>query len=220
MKTHIKICGLKEKSHALEAASAGADFIGLVLAPSRRQIDVAQAREITEAAKEFCPEIKTVGVFVNMPAPAVNRMARDCAFDWVQLSGDETWGYCQQIERPLIKTAHVRAGQYPEEIYEYLAIGEQALSEQEHRFLLDSRTDKEYGGTGETCDWSIAREIAQSLPVILAGGLRPENVTRAVSEVAPWGVDVSSGVETNGTKDAAKIAAFIEAVRSADKREK
>ena len=190
------------------------------MAPSRRQISVAQAREITSAIKEHSTETTTVGVFVNMPVPAVNRMARDCGFDWVQLSGDETWAYCQQIKSPLIKVAHIKNDAYPEELFGYLVNGDRALSGREYRYLLDSRTEEEYGGTGETCDWSIAREAAKSFPVILAGGLSPENVAQAVTEVAPWGVDVSSGVELDGVKNTARIQAFIEAVRSADEREK
>ena len=214
--TRVKICGIKEKAHALGASRAGADFIGLVMAPSPRQVTVAKAQEIVAAIKEQHESAEVVGVFVNMPAPAVNRIARTCNLDWVQLSGTETWAYCQMIDRPLIKVVHIEAGQDPEEVRDRLAQGDQALSQQEHRYLLDSRLGDRYGGTGITFDWNLAGEVAREFPVIVAGGLTPENVGQAIKTSAPWGVDVSSGVEVDGVKSAVRIKAFIEAVRRAD----
>jgi phosphoribosylanthranilate isomerase len=214
--TRVKICGIKEKAHALGASRAGADFIGLVMAPSPRQVTVAKAQEIVAAIKEQHESAEVVGVFVNMPAPAVNRIARTCNLDWVQLSGTETWAYCQMIDRPLIKVVHIEAGQDPEEVRDRLAQGDQALSQQEHRYLLDSRLGDRYGGTGITFDWNLAGEVAREFPVIVAGGLTPENVGQAIKTAAPWGVDVSSGVEVDGVKSAVRIKAFIEAVRRAD----
>jgi phosphoribosylanthranilate isomerase len=214
--TRVKICGIKEKAHALGASRAGADLIGLVLAPSPRQVTAAKAQEIVAAVRKQNEPVAVVGVFVNMPAPAVNRTARDCNLDWVQLSGTETWAYCQMIDRPLIKVVHVEAGLSPEEIKACLAQGDQALSRKEHRYLLDSRTGDRYGGTGLTFDWGLAGEVAREFPVIVAGGLTPENVGEAVKVAAPWGVDVSSGVEVDGVKSTIRIKAFIEAVRRAD----
>jgi phosphoribosylanthranilate isomerase len=214
-KTRIKICGIKEKSHALGASKAGADFIGLVMAPSPRQVSVVQAREIVGVIKEHGEATETVGVFVNMPAPAVNQIARDCSLDWIQLSGNETWGYCQMIKRPLIKVAHI-VRQSPDEIGDYLARGCEALSGQRYLYLLDSKVDDRYGGTGIAFDWGLAGTVARRFPVIIAGGLSPENVGEAIKTVAPWGVDVSSGVEVNGVKSINRIKAFIEAVRRAD----
>jgi phosphoribosylanthranilate isomerase len=214
--TRVKICGIREKTHALGASRAGADFIGLVMAPSPRQVAVAKAQEIVAVIREQHEPVAVVGVFVNMPAPAVNRTARTCNLDWVQLSGTETWAYCQMIDRPLIKVVHVEAGQGPEEIRDRLAQGDQALSQQEHHYLLDSRLGDRYGGTGVTFDWSLAGEVAREFPVIVAGGLTPENVGQAIKTAAPWGVDVSSGVEVDGVKSAVRIKAFIEAVRRAD----
>ncbi len=214
-KTRIKVCGIKEKSHALGTSKAGADFIGLVMASSPRQVTVAQAREIVSVIKECGKATEAVGVFVNMPAPAVNRIAEDCNLDWVQLSGNETWGYCQMINRPLIKALHI-AGQSPEEIGDYLARGCEALSGQRYLYLLDSKVKDRYGGTGVTFDWSLAGAVARRFPVIIAGGLTPQNVGKAIKAVAPWGVDVSSGVEVNGVKSINQIRAFIEAVRRAD----
>ena len=214
-KTRIKVCGIKEKSHALGTSRAGADFIGLVMASSPRQVTVAQAREIVSVIRECGKATEAVGVFVNMPAPAVNRIAQDCNLDWVQLSGNETWGYCQMIKRPLIKVLHI-AGQSPEEIGDYLARGCEALSGQRYLYLLDSKVEDRYGGTGITFDWNLAGAVARRFPVIIAGGLTPQNVGEAIKAVAPWGVDVSSGVEVEGVKSINQIKAFIEAVRRAD----
>lgn len=214
-KTQVKVCGIREKSHALGTSKAGADFIGLVMAPSPRQVTVVQAQEIVSVIKEHGKATETVGVFVNMPAPAVNQIAQDCNLGWIQLSGNETWGYCQMIKRPLIKVVHI-AGQGPEEIIEYLARGCEALSGQRYLYLLDSKIDERYGGTGIAFNWDIASIVARRFPVIIAGGLTPENVGEAVKTVAPWGVDVSSGVEVNGVKSINQIKAFIEAVRRAD----
>jgi len=214
--TRVKICGIREKAHALAVIEAGSDFIGLVFAPSQRQIASAQAREIVSAVKKCSEATAVVGVFVNMPAPEVNKIADSCNLDWVQLSGDESWDYCRQITKPLIKAIRIREGQCLEEIYDYMVTGARALSTQRHTYLLDSQVKGKYGGTGMTFDWSLARQAAERFPVIIAGGLTPENVTQAIEMVVPWGVDVSSGVETGGVKDIAKIKAFIETVRRAN----
>jgi len=213
--TRVKICGIKEKAHALGASRAGADFIGLVMAPSPRQVTVAKAQEIVGVIREQGQPTEVVGVFVNMPAPAVNRIAQNCNLDWVQLSGIETWGYCQMIKRPLIKVLHI-SGQSPEEIGDYLARGCEALSGQRYLYLLDSKVEDRYGGTGVTFDWGLAGAVAREFPVIIAGGLTPENVGETIETAVPWGVDVSSGVEVNGVKSIVQINAFIEAVRRAD----
>lgn len=217
--TRVKICGIKEKVHALAAAEAGADFIGLVFAPSPRQVTLTQAQEIARVIKGHSNTIEVVGVFVNMPAPVVNRTTHSCNLDWVQLSGDESWAYCQQINQPLIKAVRIRQEERPEEICDYLAAGAGILSSQRYIYLLDSQVEGKYGGTGMTFDWSLAQRVAEQFPVIIAGGLTAENVTRTIEITAPWGVDTSSGVETDGVKDTTKIKAFIEAVRRADERQ-
>lgn len=215
--TRVKICGIREKDHALVAAEAGADFIGLVFAHSKRQVTPAQAQDIIDVTKKQGTPIEVVGVFVDMPAPVVNRTARDCNLDWVQLSGNESFAYCQQIELPLIKTFGVHQKQNTQEIYDLLAIGENILT-RKHLYLLDSRSDDNYGGTGVVFDWHLAQPAAKQFPVIIAGGLTPENIAQAIEVIIPWGVDTSSGVETDGVKDTTKIKAFIEAVRRADER--
>jgi phosphoribosylanthranilate isomerase len=214
--TRVKICGIREKAHALAVIEAGGDFIGLVFAPSRRQVTPARAGEIVDAAKSRSDAIDTVGVFVNMPATEVNNIAGSCNLDWVQLSGDESWEYCRQISKPVIKAIRIRQGQSPEQILADLATWAKILTSKKYLYLLDSEVEGRYGGTGTAFDWTLARQAAEQSPVIIAGGLTPENVAEVIEMVAPWGVDVSSGVETGGVKDIAKIKAFIEAVRKAD----
>ncbi len=213
--TRIKICGIREEVHALAAVEAGADFIGFVFAPTRRQVSPAKAREIVDTVKKSSSAIEPVGVFVDTPASEVNRIADFCGLDWVQLSGNESWEYCRQIARPIIKA--IRIGQQlREEINAELTVGLKTLSPQRFITLLDSQVEGKYGGTGITFNWRLAQQVAKEFPVIIAGGLNPENVAQAIEIATPWGVDVSSGVETDGTKDIAKIRAFIEAVRRTD----
>lgn len=212
--TKIKICGLSEIQHALAAAKAGADFIGLVFAPSRRQVSAKKALQIVKAIRSLRPHPDIVGVFVNSASGEVNRIADYCNLDWVQLSGDETWDYCQQIERPIIKTVHVSNAKTSEEVVSEIAMGYQLLPRQDFVFLVDSRVGDSYGGTGQAFDWKLAKEASARFSVIIAGGLTPNNVGQLVKEVWPWGVDVSTGIETDGQKDVAKITAFIRVVRT------
>jgi len=211
--TRVKICGIRDKNNALAAVEAGADFIGLVFTPSKRQVDPTQACEIVSAVKKSSDATKVVGVFVNAPASQVNEIADFCALDCVQLSGDESWEYCREIVEPIIKA--IRIGQQsPEELYAELSAGGELLPAQRFITLLDSQVEGKYGGTGESFNWNLAQQVAERFPVIIAGGLDPKNVARLIETVRPWGVDVSTGVESNGLKDASKIRAFVKAVRS------
>jgi phosphoribosylanthranilate isomerase len=215
--TSVKICGITQTAHALAAADAGADFIGLVFAPSKRLVDVEQAKEIVAAVERHGErKVLTVGVFVNAPAAEVNSIAEYCGLDRVQLSGDEPWDYLRDLERPVIKAVRVRRGQSSQDILAELAPGYQMLGV-DFMCLLDCYASGSYGGSGKAFDWRVAREAAQRFTVIMAGGLSAQNVGEAVRLIRPWGVDVSSGVESEGVKDILRIKAFIEAVRKADR---
>jgi phosphoribosylanthranilate isomerase len=213
--TKVKICGVTRIDHAVAAAEAGADLLGLVFAPSKRLISLETAKQIVAAIGQFNPRPLMVGVFVNMPAPQVNSIATRCGLDWVQLSGDEDWHHCQLIEKPLIKAIHVANDQSAEEIVAKLEHGHRILGPEGFICLLDTRVKGVYGGTGQTFDWALAKLVSRTFPVLLAGGLTPDNVAQAISTVRPWGVDASTGVETEGHKDASKIKALIQAVRNA-----
>ena len=217
--TRVKICGITETAHALAAAEAGADFIGLVFAPSRRQVSLEQAKGIALAVKDSEKPPLVVGVFVNTPAPEVNRIADYCGLDWVQLSGDEPWEGLRDVERPLIKAIRVSMEVNAKELIANMSVGYQLLGK-DFICLLDSQVEGSYGGTGRTFDWRLARQVSQRFPVLIAGGLSPQNVGQAIKVARPWGVDVSSGVEIGGVKDVAKIKAFIQAVKKADEERK
>jgi phosphoribosylanthranilate isomerase len=208
--TYIKVCGIKNEGDALAAAEAGADFIGLVFARSHRQVSPNGARQIVAALKSRQATAAVVGIFVNTPVGTVSRIADTCQLDWIQLSGDEPWEYCRGLSRPVIKVVR------PEQAAETLAYGDQVLKGKKHIFLLDTAAPDKYGGSGTNFDWALAVPIAQQFPVIIAGGLTPQNVAEAIRTVRPWGVDVSSGVETGQVKDMKKIRKFIKAVREAD----
>jgi phosphoribosylanthranilate isomerase len=217
--TKVKICGITEPQQALIASEAGADFLGLVFAKSRRQVLPDGALKLTKAIRKFDSHGELVGVFVNVPSQELNAVAAYCQLDLVQISGDEDWNYCREIKFPLIKVIHAGANQNAEDILAEIKIGCNMLKEQEFICMIDAKSEKEYGGTGRSFDWGLAKEITRNHPVIIAGGLTPSNVGILIEEAHPWGVDVSTGVETNGRKDENKIKEFIYAVKGAEGRE-
>lgn len=214
--THIKICGIKEEAHAIALAKAGIDFMGLVFTTSPRQVTSYYAKKIIELLRKNKNSTEVVGVFVNTEVGKINRIADSCGLDWVQLSGDEPWELCRDLSKPVIKVIRVSRNYKPEKIIADLSYGEKLLARQKHLYLIDSNSPDRFGGTGQPFNWKLARPIAERFPVIIAGGLTPENVREAIQTIKPWGVDVSTGVETKGAKDLDKILKFINAVRNVD----
>jgi phosphoribosylanthranilate isomerase len=212
--TRVKICGLSEIDQAVAAAESGADFIGLVFAPSRRQVSPEKASRIIKALGFLKSRPAFVGVFVNLPSQEVNTISESCGLDYVQLSGDEPFEYCREIKLPVIKTIHVSGNSSSREIKDLIARGKQLIQAENTLFLLDTQSVNSFGGTGLRFNWQIAKEISGPDQVIIAGGLTPDNVGLLLAQASPWGVDVSSGVETEGKKDIQKIRTFINIVKS------
>ena len=212
--TKIKICGLSEEEHIVVAAEAGVDFVGMVFAPSKRQVTPEKAAALIKAVRNLDKPPAVVGVFVNTPASEVNRIAHECDLDLIQLSGDEDWQYCLEIDKPVIKVIHVTDSDTVDRIVATIEEGFSLLQGRDVTYLLDTKSDDAYGGTGQPFSRRIAADVAGRIPVIIAGGLDPENITGVVNEVHPWGVDVSSGVETDGKKDIEKIKYFVSEVKA------
>lgn len=200
-----KICGITRIEDALAAAEAGADAIGFVFyAESPRAVDVRQARAIIA---ELPPFVTTVGLFVNASRCGLNEILEVVPLDLLQFHGDETPQDCEGYHRPWIKALRVRPGDDLEAACQLYA-GARGI-------LLDTYVAGVPGGTGEAFDWSLV-PARLSKPIILAGGLSADNVGQAIAQVRPYAVDVSGGVEqAKGIKDAAKIEAFMQAVKQA-----
>lgn len=192
----VKICGVKSERVALDAAQAGADFIGFVFAPSSRQIDVSQAEAISQ---NLANDVKKVGVFVNAPAQTINSIVQRVGLDVVQLHGDEDANLAKQIQAKVIKACPIQ--KLTRDIIENFPCD----------YLLVDSPPKEYrGGSGETFNWDLLNRFDfNDKKLILAGGLQADNVQTAIRHVKPYAVDVSSGVETAGEKDLKKIKKFI-----------
>ena len=205
--TKIKICGIKTLPDALAAIDAGADYLGFNFYPkSPRFVEKQTCAEITAVLKKEHPHIKLVGVFVNSSVEEVKDILATCSLDLAQLHGDETSEMLNQLDGKAFKAFRG----IPENINGF------ARSESP-AFLLDASVKGVYGGSGVTADWNGAAELAKKYPLLLAGGLTPENVAEAVSRVKPWGVDVASGVEsTVGEKDAGKMVEFVKKVREVE----
>ncbi len=212
--TQVKICGLRQPEHIDAAVEAGADMLGLVFyKPSHRSILPQQVPALIAASQSLTqqepghstPDL--VGLFVNEEADYINAVAEQAGLHFVQLHGTESPEFCQKIQRPVIKALPVHDQDGLTQIRDYQSVT--------WRLLLDTPTAG-WGGSGMTHDWELARSVARTYPILLAGGLTAENIAEAVQRVRPWGVDVSSGVETHKQKDAGKIHAFIARVRETD----
>ncbi len=204
--TKIKICGLKTLPDALAAVEAGADLLGFNFYPkSVRFIEIEACARITAVLRRDHPSVQLVGVFVNSSVGEIERTLEACFLDLAQLSGDESPALCEALQGKAFKAFH---GIPSTAVQPYSRSSAPA-------FLVDGAAPGAYGGTGIAADWSAAAELARQYPLLLAGGLKPDNVAEAVVQVKPWGVDVASGVETGpGRKDAVKMRAFVDAVRS------
>ena len=200
----IKICGFTNAENAQQAALAGIDAIGLnFYAKSPRHIDIDSAREIVAALPPF---VNKVGLFVNANPSLIDEVLCEVALDTLQFHGDESPSDCAQYEMPFIKAIRVSP-----ELDLIKAANEYS---QASALLLDTYQPDVYGGSGKSFDWSLAN-IELDLPIILAGGLTPDNVSVAINTAQPYAVDVSSGVESaKGLKDIDKIRAFISSVNS------
>lgn len=204
MSLRIKICGITSLEDALAAAEAGADALGFVFAPSPRQVTPERAREII---RELPPFITTVGLVVNQdPRPILET----CALDVVQFHGDETPEQVAALEHRCYRAFRVRSEADLERLPRFRCSA----------YLLDAYVPGVAGGTGHRFPWELAERAKRyGRPVIVAGGLTPENVAQCVTTTRPYGVDVSSGVEAEpGKKDAARVRAFIEEARRAAAR--
>jgi phosphoribosylanthranilate isomerase len=211
----VKICGLRDTENALVAAHAGADFLGLNFVEGvRRQLQPIEGQMIVRGfrirgfqRKQKGP--KLVGLFRNQPVDFVNDVARHVDLDYVQLCGDEDEAYIRKMWKPVFRQVRVKDGSSPgmlaAEVGPHLAA--------RRIVLLDHYDEKAPGGTGVTFDWAAAEGVASNEGVLLAGGLTPDNVRSAIGRLRPWGVDVASGVETDGVMDPEKIKAFIAAAK-------
>ncbi|MEX1104359.1 MAG: phosphoribosylanthranilate isomerase [Dehalococcoidia bacterium] len=249
--TRVKICGVRTVEAAVAAAEAGADFVGVMFAESKRKVSPQECHDIVAALKVWRVERQKgrygedvefeapvagevargaswygawsealddalmrwrpliVGVFADQPLEDVNAIAAAAGVDLVQLSGEETAQFVHDVEHPVLKAIHVG------EQADAMDLLDVAVEKRAAALLLDTAFADARGGTGVAFDWDVAAELGKRLPFLLAGGLTPENVAAAVEQVEPWGVDVSTGVETDGKKDIEKIRAFVRAAKGA-----
>jgi phosphoribosylanthranilate isomerase len=205
--TIIKICGIKTLDDALAAIDAGADYLGFnFYSKSVRFVERETCAKITSFLKTEHPNIRLVGVFVNSSADEIKNIMQICLLDLAQLHGDETPEMFAQLAPRAFKAFRG----IPSDVTGYKRDDVPAL-------LVDAAVKNVYGGSGIKVDWSVAAKLAKKYPLLLAGGLTPENVADAVRQVRPWGVDVASGVESAaGEKDVSKIKAFVKAVREVE----
>jgi phosphoribosylanthranilate isomerase len=201
---HVKICGITNHDDAQAAVEAGADALGFVFyPPSPRHIPPEQAARIIQKLPPF---VTTVGLFVDVALETVNDLAARCRFDRIQLHGGETPAFCRRVTQPVIKAFRVKNAESLDDLPSY----------EVSAYLLDAYVEGGLpGGTGAPFCWELAAWAKTYGPVILAGGLTPDNVAMAIEQTRPYGVDVSSGVESApGLKDHRKIRAFVDRARA------
>jgi len=213
----VKICGIRALDDALAAAEAGTDLIGMVFVPERRRrITPKEAKAIVDGVRNSGgPVPRIVGLFADQSIEEVAGVVEFCGLDLAQLCGQETVEFAGQVGCDVIKVVHVAESATASDdagtgalVKEFSGVG--------HLVTLDRYVEGIQGGTGKGFDWEVAASLSRSgHPFLLAGGLTPENVSEAITMVKPWGVDVSSGVETDGKKDHAKILEFLQKAKAA-----
>ncbi|HYO97534.1 MAG TPA: phosphoribosylanthranilate isomerase [Polyangiaceae bacterium] len=200
----VKLCGITCTEDALAAVDAGADALGLnFVGSSKRQIDLDTALQIAEAVKG---RVELVGVVANIPPKQLEALRSAALLDWLQLHGEESPATLAAVPRAFKAVAIATAADVA-----------QADGFPGERLLVDAKVEGSSGGSGATFDWSLVMSLARHRTIILAGGLTPENVARAVRSVNPWGVDVASGIEQTGNprrKDPEKMERFVRAARA------
>ena len=198
--TRVKICGITTEEEAAMLSECMPDYAGLVFAPGRRQLTLARAAAL---AKCLHPWIRRTGVFVSQPRSYIEACIDACGLSVIQLHGEETPEDCLGYPCDVWKAFRVQG---PETLHQMKGYSTAAC-------VLDAYDPVLKGGSGRTFDWSLLREASLPGPLVLAGGLNPENVADALRTVRPWCVDVSSGVESQGKKDLSRIEQFINIVR-------
>lgn len=206
-RTKVKICGLTTLEDARFVSGALADYLGFIFYPnSPRYIEPAKAGAIIN----WLEGPGKVGVFVNQPLDDVNSIAKQTGIDYLQLHGNESPDYCALVEKPVIKAFHIEKDTDPAELVSRI----EPYLDQVDYLLFDTKSETDWGGTGQTFDWNILDEIANDKPFFLSGGLNSENVRDAIQTVQPYAVDLSSGLEDSpGLKDFDKIELFFDKMR-------
>jgi len=197
----VKICGMRSRQDAILTAAAGAWAVGLIFAPSHRQVTVDEAAQIIQVVP---PSVHKVGVFVDSSIEAVKETVAATGIDMLQFHGQESPEYCQEFNLPVIKSFRVRDENSLAEVEKY----------QVYAHLFDTYVPGSVGGSGKTFDWRCLEGLPRGQRIILAGGLNPGNVAQAIEQIKPFAVDVSSGVELFGHKDRNLIENFIRNSRS------
>jgi len=198
MQVKVKVCGITNLNDALSAVDAGVDALGFIFyKKSPRSVNMKMVREIVSKLPPF---VDAVGVFVNETPEKINKIADSCNLDKIQLHGDESPTFCKKIRRRVIKAFRIKDLQSVKQLSGYSVSS----------FLLDTFSENDYGGSGKIFDWNLAYPAKKFGPIILAGGLTPNNVRKAIQIVKPYGVDVCSGLESHpGVKDHKKMRTFL-----------